>query len=48
MTHDLDLNIRLSSASLGHRGRAVLATAIADYKVESSRGDRHLMLVFKF
>lgn len=47
MTHELDLNIRLSSASFSHRGRAVLATAIAGYEVESSWGDKHLMLVFK-
>ncbi|QPH17757.1 hypothetical protein C2857_002645 [Epichloe festucae Fl1] len=47
MTHELDLNIQLSSAAHDHRGRGVLATAIEGYKVESPRGDLHLVLVFE-
>lgn len=47
MTHELDLNIQLSSATHDHQGRGVLATAIEGYKVKSPRGDLHLVLVFE-
>ncbi|TQN65561.1 Serine/threonine-protein kinase SRPK, partial [Colletotrichum shisoi] len=47
MAFELDMNTHLSTASLKHRGWAVLGTAIEGYKVKSPRGNMHLVLVFE-
>ncbi|KAJ0162150.1 Serine/threonine-protein kinase SRPK [Colletotrichum tanaceti] len=47
LASELDMNTHLSTASLKHRGRAVLGTAIEGYEVKSPRGNKHLVLVFE-
>lgn len=47
MSHELDMNAHLSTASPTHQGRGALGTAIEGYKVLSPRGDAHLILVFE-
>ncbi|POR32176.1 Protein kinase domain-containing protein [Tolypocladium paradoxum] len=47
MTYELDMSIHLSSANSKHRGRGILGTAIAGCKIESPRGDMHLVLIFE-
>ncbi|POR33931.1 Protein kinase-like domain protein [Tolypocladium paradoxum] len=46
-THELDITMRISSANPQCPGRAILGTAIEGYIIKSSRGDKHLALVFE-
>jgi serine/threonine-protein kinase SRPK3 len=45
--YELDMAIHLSSANSEHRGRAVIATAIESFRLDSPAGSTHLSLVFE-
>jgi len=45
--HELDMTIHISSVSPEHRGRAVIATAIEGFSLDSPTGSTHLSLVFE-
>ena len=45
--HELDMTIHLSLANPEHRGRAIIATAIESFGLDSPTGSTHLSLVFE-